>query len=321
MPSTSGGYKSLVTQLRKDHLSGASELSRKASSVFVAFFSRCIRTEQIEAKNSKDYMDKLSILCQDLIGSKPDVVPIFNLSNSIITSLKKEKSGSVQCLRQLTKIKALKFFRNSFTSLERIGNNGQEWIKDNSTVLTLSFSGSVLSIFKKARQKKKNFRVMVCESRPLLEGRKLASVLSSWGISVTLMVDAAIGLLVDEADLILVGADGVTEEYFVNKIGSYPLCLCAKEKSLPVYLAYEESKFIPERFRIKLNHIRESGSIREVYKSIPGKVKIENPYFEKIPISLCKKIITEKVILIPSEVKEFLRRIKISRMLQDIGKV
>jgi translation initiation factor eIF-2B subunit delta len=313
--TTPGEYKKLINKLRQDHLSGASELSRKASVVFVAF------SEQIKAKNSKDYLDKLSKIGQELVLSKPDMVPIFNLSNSIITSVENQKSSSVECLRELTETKAQEFFRNSLTSLDRIGDYGQRRIKDNSTILTLSFSASVLSIFKKAKQKKKNFKVIVCESRPLMEGRKLALVLSSWGIEVTLIVDVAMGLFVDEANLILLGADCVTEKFFVNKIGSYPLCLLAREEKVPVYVACEKSKFIPERFRIKSKPIGGGESIGEVYKMKMRNLKIENPYFENVPISLWKKIITEERVLLPSEVKGFFSEVKISRRFQKFARI
>ena len=315
MPSTPEGCKNLISKLRKDHLSGASELSRKASLVFIAF------SEQTKSKNSKDYLDQLSKLGQDLIRSMPDMVPIFNLSNSIVTSVENRKSSSVQGLRELTKTKAQEFFQNSLTSLDRIGDCGQKWIKDNSTILTLSFSASVLSIFKKAKEKKKNFKVIVCESRPLMEGGKLVFVLSSWGIEVTLIVDVAMELFVDKADLILLGADGVTEKYFINKIGSYPLCLCDKERSLPVYLACEESKFIPERFRMKSEDTGGSGKVSEVYERKLKNVKIYNPYFERVPISLCTKIITEKRVLNLLEVKEFLKEVKRSRRFQEFARI
>lgn len=311
----SGGYKNLINKLRQDHLSGASELSRKASQIFISF------SQEVKAVNSKDYLDKLLKLCQDVISSQPYIVPIFNLSNSIIAAIEKEKSSSVKELKELTKTKALQFYEGSLTSLDRIGDYGQRWIKNDSTILTLSFSGSVFSIFKKAKESGKDFRVMVCESRPLLEGKKLAIVLRSLGIETTLMVDAAMGLFLDKADLILLGADCVTGKFFVNKIGSYALCLLAREKKVPVYVACEKRKFIPERFRIKCKPIGGGGSISEVYKRKIKNVKIENPYFENVRISLCKRIITEEGIFISSEVKEVLSKVKINRRFQNLIKI
>lgn len=302
-------YQKLFKDIEKDHLSGASELSRKAAKAFEIY------AEVVDAKNPSQYFEKILKLAKDLISYHLFITPIFSLSNLILSSLEQKKSDStVAELKKLTKNLAKDFYEKSFLAEEKIGEIGQNLIKNNSVILTNSFSSSVFSILKKARQKRKKIKVRVLESRPLFEGRDLAKKLGGLGIDVTLIVDSAMGLFIKSADLVLVGADCVTERFFVNKIGTYPLDLLAKDKKIPFYVGSEKSKFFPEKCRVKSTH---QGEATEVYEKKLKNVKVENPYFEEVPLSWCERIITEDGFLEPKKVSKIIKEIKVSKELMD----
>jgi translation initiation factor eIF-2B subunit alpha len=64
------------------------------------------------------------------------------------------------------------------------------------------------------------------------------------GIPTRLIVDTAIGVVMDSVDLVLVGAEGVMENGgVVNKVGTYPIALVANALSKPFYVAVESYKF------------------------------------------------------------------------------
>ncbi len=65
-------------------------------------------------------------------------------------------------------------------------------------------------------------RAIVCESRPLNEGLALANALAAAGVECMVITDAQAGLFMKQADLVLVGADSLTQHEVVNKASGSP---------------------------------------------------------------------------------------------------
>lgn len=303
------GYQNLIKVIKKDRLSGASQLSRKAANV-ITLFSR-----ETKAKTTQSYYQSLLKAGKELISAQPDLIPIFNLVNSILCSVEEHKDTlSLDELNHLVRGKSEKFYRNSLRSLNIIADIGETLIFNDCTILTHSFSGAVLSILKKAKKNRKRFEVVVSESRPMFEGRNLAENLGKLRISVTLVIDSALSLYLKEADLILVGADSISEKSFVNKVGTYGLSLLAKEFGVPFYLVSERTKFISQQWRGSLRHWADP---KEVFSKKLKNVKIENPYFEEIPLMHCKKIIAPEGFLSPSQIPSAIRKTRLSTNLMQ----
>jgi translation initiation factor 2B subunit (eIF-2B alpha/beta/delta family) len=87
--------------------------------------------------------------------------------------------------------------------------------------------------------------VIVCESRPLCEGVAMARRLAAAGIDVTLITDAQAGVFVEQSDVVLLGADAVTPDGIVNKVGSRLLALAARAAGVPVVAVTECLKVSP----------------------------------------------------------------------------
>jgi len=102
-------------------------------------------------------------------------------------------------------------------------------------VFAYSFSSTVLSSLLYARSQGKVFRVVCTESRPSMEGRKLAARLAAGGIEVTHTFDTALGLLLSECSIALMGADAIGKPGLVNKMGSFPLAATCKSLGIPLY--------------------------------------------------------------------------------------
>ncbi|MCU0414206.1 MAG: translation initiation factor eIF-2B [Ignavibacteriaceae bacterium] len=80
-------------------------------------------------------------------------------------------------------------------------------LKKLNKIITLSRSGTVLAVLKLWHQKNKKIKVIVCESRPKLEGRQMAESLVRNGIKTFLITDAMMSLFVPQVDAALIGAD------------------------------------------------------------------------------------------------------------------
>lgn len=64
-------------------------------------------------------------------------------------------------------------------------------------------------------------------------------------IECTLILDSAIGYIMESIDIVLVGAEGVVESGgIINRIGSYTMALCAREMKKPFYVLAESFKFL-----------------------------------------------------------------------------
>ena len=299
----------VVQEIGADNVSGASELSRKAASSFVLFAS------ENPADSGEEYFLGLLKLGADLILAQPHMASIFNMVNSILYSVEQVLSTlSVGELAEFTREKAEEFIGNSLNAIQLIAENGEGLIAEDSKVMTFSASGSILAILKKAKEVGKDFKVVVCESRPMLEGRLLARFLGNAKIPVTLITDASMGVFAKNADIFLVGADSVSESSFVNKVGTFYLCLLSREYHVPLYVACERSKFISSTWRPSPHA---GGDPGEILDSELLNVKAENPYFEEIPLSFCRQVVTNEGFFSPPDVPRYIRKTRLCQNLME----
>ena len=299
----------VVKEIGADNVSGASELSRKAASSFVLFAS------ENSTDSGQEYFRGLSELGANLILAQPHMASIFNVVNSILYSVEQSlPASSGGELADFTREKAEEFIANSLKAVQLIAEYARGLIADGSKVMTFSASGSILAILKKAKEMGRGFEVVVAESRPMFEGRLLARFLGNAKIPVTLIADAAMGAFAKDADILLVGADSISESSFVNKVGTFYLCLLSREYQIPLYVACERSKFISGKWRPSPHA---GGDPGEILDSELLNVRAENPYFEEIPLSFCRQVITNEGFFSPSDVPRYIRKTRLCRALME----
>lgn len=91
----------------------------------------------------------------------------------------------------------------------------------------------------------KSFFVYVTECASNDSGRIMKRNLDEIGIPCTLVLDASVGYILEQVDLVMFGAEGVVESGgIVNKIGTYTIAICAKMLNKPVYVFCESFKFV-----------------------------------------------------------------------------
>ena len=63
-------------------------------------------------------------------------------------------------------------------------------------------------------------------------------------MNVHILVDSAMGFILEQVDFVLTGAELVTENGgIINRIGTYSLALCANSLETPLYVLAENYKF------------------------------------------------------------------------------
>ena len=169
-------------------------------------------------------------------------------------------------------------------------------------ILCHSQSSAVREIFEAYQGNRKKVKIIQTESRPILEGRIQAANLYKLGYEVKLVSDTGYARYLDRINMILLGADAIFRDYFVNKSGSYNICLAGKNAGIPVYILADSRKFWfslpPEHQEMQYNESKKPGE--EIWKDPHPGIDIENFYFEKIPVDWADGFITEKEILKPS---------------------
>lgn len=142
-------------------------------------------------------------------------------------------------------------------------------------------------------------RAIVCESRPGGEGIATARVLAAAGWEVTLVPDAACGVFIGEAAVVICGADSVRADgSVVNKVGTYPLALLARGVGVPVYAVCESLKIAAPEFPLVLEEMAPDELLPE---PIPGVIP-RNVYFDRTSAELITGVVTERGLLAHADI-------------------
>src|SRR5262245_21102266 len=270
----------LLEAIKADNRSGAAEILRKAAAVYA------------DASGSQAGLSRQgSVLIVGMISSalreaQPAIAPLLNLTKEVDSVI--QRSGGDRELELAAKT-ALEFAESASRKAAASAVRGAQLISENSVVLTHSRSSTVLAALLDAASGGRRFTLLATESRPMLEGRQLAEAVSSTGIDVSIMVDAAAALVMDTVDLVLVGADRVTAEHVVNKIGTRMIALAARDLGIPIYCLADTSKFI----RDPPTAPQANAPDAEVWPDHPPAVSVINQYFEEVPVGLFTAIVTE----------------------------
>jgi methylthioribose-1-phosphate isomerase len=152
--------------------------------------------------------------------------------------------------------------------------------------------GSAVGALRAAWEQGMLERVLVDETRPLLQGARLTAwELETAGIPHAVIADAAAGSLMagGEVDLIVTGADRIAANGdTANKIGTYTLAVLAAYHELPFYVVAPTSTIDLET---------PTGAEIPIEERDPGEISTRfparNPAFDVTPAELIAAIVTE----------------------------
>jgi translation initiation factor 2B subunit (eIF-2B alpha/beta/delta family) len=161
-------------------------------------------------------------------------------------------------------------------------------------LITLSSSSAVLAVIRGLRAEV-DLHVSCGEGRPLYEGREQAAALMTTGASVRLLTDAGLGSAIDDADAVLLGADAVGPQAFINKTGSRMLAAAAQHRGVAVYVLAAGDKLATAALWPHLTI--QPRPATEVWDAPAPDVAVENRYFEVVPLDLATAVITDMGVL------------------------
>jgi len=113
--------------------------------------------------------------------------------------------------RQSVLARGERFQTMSLAARDRIASQSAAFVLPNSTVLTHGWSRVVAAILLEA-SKTKHFDLIILEGRPDASGAKAAQFYAQeTNIPVTVVADSAMGYIMEQVDMVLIGAEGVLE--------------------------------------------------------------------------------------------------------------
>ncbi|KAL1409505.1 translation initiation factor eIF-2B subunit alpha [Vanrija albida] len=128
---------------------------------------------------------------------------------------------------------------------EKIAKQAGDFLSDDCVVLTHSYSRVVIQTILQAHKQNKRVSVYVTEGRPGLLGMRTHQVLTAAGIPCTVLLDSAVGYVMERVDMVLLGCEAVVESgALVSSVGTYQIALVAKAMQKPVYALAESYKFL-----------------------------------------------------------------------------
>lgn len=182
------------------------------------------------------FLDK----CRPLCISMRNVIRIMRsyiLKLSPELSLKDAKSNLID---QIDKFK----HEEIECGLDGIREHGNLKINQDDVILTFGNSFLIKHIFKKAKNSGKKFRVIVVDSYPRLNGRKLVEFLNKLNIDVTYVLISALSYVMKEVNKVLIEAHTLLANgYMISDMGSSQIALVAKAHNVPVLICCETYKF------------------------------------------------------------------------------
>ena len=269
----------------------------------------------------------LKVLAQSaesLSSSRPTAVNLFwalervrrkaeEFAGSQPGSTSQELQSAGRLLAEAVLAEANAIYQEDVEMCRRIGQNGETFIKPNSSILThcnagalaTAGQGTALSVVFEAHKKGKKFKVYVDETRPLLQGARLTAwELKQAEIDVTVICDNMAGWLMKQSkiDAVITGADRIAANGdAANKIGTYGLSILAREHGIPFYIAAPSSTFdldINSGAEIPIEQ-RAAEEVTTFAKTqiAPDGINVYNPAFDVTEARDIAAIITERGVI------------------------
>jgi len=291
-----------VGEIQDDRSHGAIELARRALVIMRT------ATEHSQADDFERFLHEQRGVVQVLILARPSMAPIRNVANRLMKALS-DRAGEpdVRSLRDFMASKADEMVADTRQAVVRIARNTLGLVADGTTIMTHSYSSTVVAALQEVSSQRRGIRVVVTRSGPGRAGEKTARQLDGFGIPVTLIDDTAAAVHMPSVNILMLGADTVCADGVVNGIGSYQLAVVSAATRVPVYVLCDSLKFDPELVREDAD--LENGEPSEVFEpsGLPAGVAISNPRFDFTPLELVTGIVTEDGVLPLSDITAYLK--------------
>ncbi|ESZ96534.1 hypothetical protein SBOR_3036 [Sclerotinia borealis F-4128] len=194
------------------------------------------------------------------------------------------------------------FMRERITFADKvIADTTAEKIRDGDVIMTYAKSSLVQKALVRAHEMGKKFRVIVVDSRPLREGKHLASALVTLGIEVKYCLIHGLSHNIQDVTKVLLGAHAMmTNGRLYSRVGTALVAMEASEADKPVIVLCETIKFsdrvaldsIVHNEIAPANELVIAGGPLENWMDVK-KLQLCNPMYDVTPAEYIQMIVTE----------------------------
>jgi translation initiation factor 2B subunit (eIF-2B alpha/beta/delta family) len=279
-------YSSLRKQLETlmaDNIHGASFLSRSIINLFI---------DASNVLRKSDYRKLVNLLS----GWHP---PMGNILNVIAEIEDSEDDPATDILADFSVILA-DMERAMLSTIEKAAAQIMKY----ESIVTISNSSTVAESIRHAGKLGWKGILYVGESRPALEGRELVESIckSHRGYKIIYGTDNEIMSRVSTAGAVFVGADLISDSFFINKTGTAAMASLMSEFR-KMFVVADLSKYFPIALE---DLIIEDQPASEIWPKHPSRIEIINRYFEPIKFRANILFINDESIWDSGAVKKYL---------------
>ena len=289
----------LTEDIAANRVPGGSAFARAAAELILLRISALPDSSDTAAV--RDTVDQVS---RWVAATKPSMAVVRNVADLARSVGADVHTADALGLRNAVGEAMRSYIARSVEALDSAAQVAAALLTDDVTVLVHSYSASLEAALLAATRRGTHFRLLVTESRPYRESRRLIEAVSDSAIDVTLYSDAAVAIATQAADLAIVGADSVfMDGSLANKTGSLPLALACSHSGVPLYVVTELAKVYfgdPDDIEMELRPAAELTADWELATS--GRVTVWNQFFERTDGSLVRGYATERGLLPPDEI-------------------
>ena len=298
-------YQDIASAIRKLKIRGAPAIGVAGA------YGIALGALEIKAKSRADFLKRLRAISQAIADTRPTARNLFRAIDRMLKVA--EAGGDIDQIKAALVNEAINIQAEEAEATRKLSQLGAELIEDGFAILTHCNTGALatagygtaLGIIKKAREQGKKLRVLVTETRPLLQGARITAwELKKADIPFTLITDSMAGYFISrgEVDCVIVGADRIASNGdTANKIGTYTLAVLARENGIPFYVATPTTTIdltlasgaqipIEQRSPEEVTHI-------QGVAIAPQGIEAANPAFDITPHQYITAIITENGII------------------------
>jgi len=250
-----------------------------------------------------------------LAASRPTAINLFWALERMKRKAESLRSLPVAEAKEALAEEAVAICEEDAVRCRAIGEHGATLLGAGQTVMThcnagglaTTRLGTALAPLYVANEQGKKVRVIVDETRPLLQGSRLTAwELMQAGIDVTLICDSMVASVMAEGrvNAVMVGADRIVANGdTANKIGTYGIALAARAHEIPFYVLAPTSSFdlsLASGKEIPIEQ-RDPSEVTEGFgtRTAPRNVAVYAPAFDVTPARLIAAIVCENGIAYP----------------------
>jgi methylthioribose-1-phosphate isomerase len=296
-------YLEIADAIKKLKIRGAPAIG------IAAAFGFALGARRFDDENREAFDQHLEKVSKDLWSTRPTAVNVSWALERMKSLLKANPDYSVERMKALLLDEAKRILAEDIEMCRRIGHHGSELVPDPAGILTHCNTGALAtgdygtaqSIIVAAHEAGKKVRVLVDETRPLLQGARLTTwELMKRNIDTTLITDNTAAFVMQKGwvNFVVVGADRITRNGDVaNKVGTYNLAVLAEKHHIPFYVAAPTSSIdlqLSSGEQIPIEE-RDPREVTEGFgkRIAPLGVRVYSPAFDVTPHDLVTAIVTE----------------------------